>query len=53
MLINSSMYVDQYPLPKPEKMFAEIAGERNLQNWIWPKLTNRSCWKKNRNLLLW
>ena len=26
MSINPSMYVDQYPLPKPEEMFAEIAG---------------------------
>ena len=30
--INPSIYVDQYPLPKPEEMFAEIAGERNLRN---------------------
>ena len=30
--INPSMYVDQYPLPKPEDMFAEIAGGENLQN---------------------
>ena len=48
--INPSMYVDQYPLPKPEEMFAEVAGEITKLDLVQAYL--RFCWKKNRNFFV-
>ena len=46
--INSSLDVDQYPLPKPDDLLQPWQEARNSLSWISPKHTNNFSWKMNQ-----
>ena len=39
--VNTYLDVDQYPLPKPNELFATLTGGKDLQSWTCHRLTPR------------
>ena len=49
--VNSTLEVDQHPLPNPEELFVALSGGENLRSWIYRAPISKYCWKKTRGSL--
>ena len=46
--LNPALEVDQHPIPKPEDIFASLAGGELFTTLDLLKHTNNCCWMKSR-----